>query len=351
VSLPSAERLRATGSERLVWLDVAKGIAIIGVVLFHAGSVAPGGTHASTVWTQIDLVIFTFILPLFFLVSGLVFGRAMSLPWKRFLLKRPLPLLYLFVLWSLIFALFAALSGGTVGWPLLQNLELQTVLWFLPALAVHMVLVRALRGLNPVVHIAVAAVIALPFAVWFPFAGYGLTHTPHFYVFFVLGVLCRGFVLRIATRARLRDFALLAVIAMVLLALALSVPALKAIAYALSPLAAVPAVLIASEWLSRVSVSRRVLGYIGQRTMPVFLVHALVLQLGIWGVSAAHSTSEVVLLAAPLTVSIVAVAAGLLIEVVFRRTRGVTSEPWRSSPTRDPSVFADSSRPFEQGGR
>jgi hypothetical protein len=156
-----------------------------------------------------------------------------------------------------------------------------------------------------------------------------------------LKALAPPFVFRITTQARVRDFALLVVIALGLLALALTVPALRALAYALSPLLAVPAVLIASEWLSRTPFFRSVLSYIGQRTMSVFLVHALVLQAGIWLVSATRPTSDLVLLAAPLITSAIAVAAGLVVELVFRRSRGLINEPWRPLPAAAAHVMPD----------
>jgi uncharacterized membrane protein YcfT len=317
-----------------VWIDVAKGIAIIGVVLFHAGSVAPPSTRAASLWAQLDIVIFTFILPLFFLVSGLVMGRALELPWRQFLIKRPLPLVYLFLLWSVIFAVVALASGGRIGWTLAQNLTLQTVLWFLPALALHMVVARAARRVRPVPHLIVGALIAVPFAIWFPFDGYGLTHTPHFYVFFLVGVIGRDVVVRKVSQARFRDFAVLLVGGVVLLGLALVVPPLRSIAYALSPLAAVPAILICSVWLSRVQLIGPALTYIGRRTMPIFLVHALVLQVAIWSIAATGTRSTAVELAAPLIASIAGILLGLLVEVLFRNTRGFISQPW--SPAGDP---------------
>jgi uncharacterized membrane protein YcfT len=317
-----------------VWIDVAKGIAIIGVVLFHAGSVAPPSTRAASLWAQLDIVIFTFILPLFFLVSGLVMGRALELPWRQFLIKRPLPLVYLFLLWSVIFAVVALASGGRIGWSLTQNLTLQTVLWFLPALALHMVVARAARRVRPVPHLIVAALIAVPFAVWFPFDGYGLTHTPHFYVFFLVGVIGRDVVVRKVSQARFQDFAVLLVLGVVLLGLALVVPPLRSIAYALSPLAAVPAILICSVWLSRVQLIGPALTYIGRRTMPIFLVHALVLQVAIRLIAATGIRSTAVELAAPLIASIAGILLGLLVEVLFRNTRGFISQPW--SPAGDP---------------
>lgn len=321
----------ATG-ERVAWIDVARGVAIIGVVLFHAGAVAPDGTVARQLWNRFDLAVFTFILPLFFLLSGLLFERALNEEWRPVLRRRVFPLLYLFVLWSCVFAVVSAMTKGTVGWDLTQNLTLQTVLWFLPGLALDMLVFRALRRVPPGLHIVLAASIAFPFAVWFPFDGYGLTHTPHFYVFFALGGLWSSSI-KFSVLRSTSPALLIAISASIgLLAAAALLPGGRAVLYALSPLATVPAVVLVSARIAGSRLPRAVLGYIGRRTLPVFLVHALVLQLAAWVVLRGDTTSVWWTLSAPASASLVGILVGLVLARVCGGVRGIFSAPWLGEP-------------------
>ena len=271
---PSSAAPRTT---RLPWLDVAKGLSIVAVVLFHAGSTAPAGTTARAAWQLFDLGLFTFIMPLFFLVSGLVMGTALTLPFRAFVRKRVWPIAYLFVIWAVIYAAINLVTGGLVGGSVVESLTLQTVLWYLAALCVYMLVAWLTKKVPSVIVIAAAALIAVPSAVYFPFDGWGLAHGPHFMVFFLAGCRLAGPIMRRVQEVTWRSLALLAMVAIVFGAIAVALPSARAAIYALTPLISVPLVLIVSVWFSRWKSASTFIQKLGVGSLGIFVIHQLIL--------------------------------------------------------------------------
>jgi uncharacterized membrane protein YcfT len=264
---------------RKPWLDVAKGLSIFAVVLFHAGSNSPAGTTARHAWQLVDLGLFTFIMPLFFLVSGLVLGQGLSLTFDRYLRKKVWPAFYLFVVWTVIYAVISFFTGGLVGGELVDSLTLQTVLWYLAALCVYMLVAWLTRKLPTPVVLVAAALLAVPSAVLFPFDGWGLAHAPHFMVFFLAGCRLTAPITTGVESARWRHLLYLVVVAAGLGGLALAFPSTRAAVYALTPLVSVPVMLIVSMWISRRTAMSRQLEKLGIGSLGIFVVHSLVLSL------------------------------------------------------------------------
>jgi uncharacterized membrane protein YcfT len=277
-SLPRAGAVERNTS-RKPWLDIAKGLSIVAVVLFHAGSMSPEGTTARKVWSIVDLGLFTFIMPLFFLVSGLVMGSALQLRFRAFFQRRIWPVVYLFIIWVLIYAVASLASRGRIGNSLFESLTLQSVLWYLAALSIYMLIAWLTRNVPLLVVLAVALLVAAPFAILFPFDGWGLAHGPHFFVFFLAGCRVARKIEHAVERARWRQVGFLAFVAAALAALAFVLPASRPAIYALTPLVSVPLVLIASMQLSRWPSASAQIGRLGVGSLAIFVVHNLVLDL------------------------------------------------------------------------
>lgn len=287
MSLAPREHSVTPARKRETWVDVAKGAAIVLVVLFHAGGYVPPTTTAGSAWELINVVLVSVRMPLFFLVSGLFIGKALfSQPAGRFFRRKPWPLLYLFVLWGLIFAGLYAISGGTFGETAVDSLLLQTTLWYMLGLAVHMSVARVIRRLRPAVQIGGAAVLAVPFAVFFPFELGGFAHIPNYFVFFLMGCHARPALTAFVKRTgRVRGGLLLAAcIGLLGIAVALRrfLPEIQelqaAILFALLPLVAVPFALVCCNAIADTRAGTR-LAWLGRHTLPVFLIHPLALQL------------------------------------------------------------------------
>jgi len=195
--------------KRLDYLDVAKGIAIFLVVMGHAAL-----AFDAPYWR---VAIYSFHMPLFFLVSGVVVGRAKD-GRGPFLKKNVLTLLVPYLIWALVFLpfRFEALPWIFYGsWAALDRIGTNTALWFLPALfCARLMFEGAMRlvekvGLPRLLAVLLAATVA--FAVGWslprPAIGYPLGANSGF---IALGFLLLGSAARdlLAAVDRLGRFAL-----------------------------------------------------------------------------------------------------------------------------------------------
>ncbi|GJD52241.1 hypothetical protein OPKNFCMD_5004 [Methylobacterium crusticola] len=141
-------------SGRLAWVDVAKGLCIILVVMMHATlgtGEAMGGEGALH-----HVVAFAkpFRIPDFFLLSGLFVGRVVDRDWRLFADRRIVHFAYFYGLWLVIqsAAKYGQVTeGGGIG-AFLAHLahglvEPYSTLWFIYLLAVFSVAVKLLRRL------------------------------------------------------------------------------------------------------------------------------------------------------------------------------------------------------------
>ena len=153
-----------TTSERVDWVDYAKGICIVMVVMMHStlGVEAAAGTNG---WMH-ALVEFAkpFRMPDFFLISGLFLARVIDRDWRRYLDRKVVHFLYFYVLWVTIQFAFKApgLAGelGAVGVAklyLLSYLEPFGTLWFIYLLPVFFVVTKLSRRVPPLAIFLVGA--------------------------------------------------------------------------------------------------------------------------------------------------------------------------------------------------
>jgi uncharacterized membrane protein YcfT len=158
----------AASTPRVDWVDVAKGICIVLVVMMHstlgvekaAGELSwlNGFIH----WAK------PFRMPDFFLISGLFLASRIGRPWKSYLDSKVLHFAYFYVLWMTIqFAMkgpgiamsegpFAVLEGWAMG-----LIEPFGTLWFIYLLAVFFVAAKTLRRVPPVLVFAAAAMLEM----------------------------------------------------------------------------------------------------------------------------------------------------------------------------------------------
>jgi fucose 4-O-acetylase-like acetyltransferase len=137
-------------SSRLDYVDSAKGLCAILVVIMHT----------LTVEDIFNNLLFILRMPLFFFCSGLFCAGAMKLNWFRFSTLKVAPILWLYVLWSMIvyfssFVVWALIQGEKVDLirPLTILWQPAQTLWFLYALGIIYILTKILVKIPVVVGI------------------------------------------------------------------------------------------------------------------------------------------------------------------------------------------------------
>lgn len=135
-------------SSHMAWVDVAKGTAILLVVLWHAHLLGRDHGGFPEVLSRINVALANVRMPLFFLASGLLMERLVTRPWGDLLARRVVPMAWLLVVWTLIGSTFNLVTPlyPWVHWPLPSLLDVlwnpQGNLWFVYALLIFAVLGR-----------------------------------------------------------------------------------------------------------------------------------------------------------------------------------------------------------------
>jgi uncharacterized membrane protein YcfT len=149
---------------RLDWVDVAKGICIILVVMMHStlgvekAIGAETSLHAFIEWAR------PFRMPDFFLISGLFLAARIDRAWRAYLDTKVVHFAYFYVLWvNIQFAMKAPGMvhelglNGTAGQYLLSYVQPFGTLWFIYLLALFFIVTKLLQGVPKPIVLAGAA--------------------------------------------------------------------------------------------------------------------------------------------------------------------------------------------------
>lgn len=157
-----------TGAPRVDWVDYAKGICIILVVMMHStlGVEKAAGElswlNGFIEWAR------PFRMPDFFLISGLFLASRIDRPWRQYLDTKLLHFAYFYILWMTI--QFAMKSTGLIaqegvlaalqayGSGLIQPYG---TLWFIYLLGLFFVAAKLLRPVSPLVVFILAAALEM----------------------------------------------------------------------------------------------------------------------------------------------------------------------------------------------
>jgi uncharacterized membrane protein YcfT len=187
-------RAGADEANRLAWVDVAKGLCIVLVVMMHA-TLSTGVTLGGEGFLH-TIVTFAkpFRMPDFFLLSGLFLGRVIDRDWRLFLDRRLVHFAYFYVLWVLIQSVvkYGQIVDGAGPMAFLSHLAMAVVepystLWFIYVLAVFSVCTKLLRRVPAPLLLGLAILLeSIP-------VHSGSNLVDEFcarYVWFLLGYLC-----------------------------------------------------------------------------------------------------------------------------------------------------------------
>src|SRR6478735_9264285 len=134
-----ASSIQKHTQSRESWIDVAKGWGILLVVLGHAlRGLQNAQLLPSTGWSHgLDAWIYSFHMPLFFLLSGFFIEKAVNKPLDRALKDRAKTLLWPYLIWSVLQTLvqirMASYTTSHYGWTHLASILWKPVMqfWFL----------------------------------------------------------------------------------------------------------------------------------------------------------------------------------------------------------------------------
>ena len=149
-------------THRLQWVDMAKGLSILLVVMMYSAFSTGEDTGGTGVLHWIIGFATPFRMPEFFMISGLFLSLVIARDWKRYADRRVVHYLYFYALWALIHIVFkvALLAGDPatalnyLGWAVIEPYG---VLWFIYMLAVVSAATKLLHDLR-VPHWAVLAI-------------------------------------------------------------------------------------------------------------------------------------------------------------------------------------------------
>jgi uncharacterized membrane protein YcfT len=155
-------------THRVDWVDSAKGICIILVVMMHstlgveAALGETGALNTFIAWAQ------PFRMPDFFLISGLFLMRRIDVPWKDYLDKKVVHFLYFYLLWMTIQFLFKGYgiyktdgAAGLAQQYALAFFEPFGTLWFIYLLPIFFVVTKLTRNLPAILVFAIAAALEI----------------------------------------------------------------------------------------------------------------------------------------------------------------------------------------------
>jgi uncharacterized membrane protein YcfT len=202
----------------VAWVDHAKGICIVLVVMMHSTLGVEKAAGAES-WLH-PFIAFAqpFRMPDFFLIAGLFVARAIDRDWRTFLDRKLLHFAYFYALWVVIQWSFKSLGPGLLagdltgaGHALLSALwEPPGTLWFIAMLPVFFVLAKLLRPVPAPLVLAVAALMQIAPV---PSDNFMVVEFQNRFVFFLIGAYAARHIFRFADLvARHREVALSALL-------------------------------------------------------------------------------------------------------------------------------------------
>jgi uncharacterized membrane protein YcfT len=198
----------AITAARIDWVDYAKGICIVMVVMMH--SVLGVELAAGQTGFMHPLVAFAkpFRMPDFFLISGLFLSVVIDRDWRTYLDRKVVHFAYFYVLWVTIqFGFKAPGFAAETGWPHVGFMYLESfiepfgTLWFIYLLPVFFVVAKATRRMPPLMIWGVAALLEMAHIAtgWTVIDEFGAR-----FVYFYSGYLFAHHVFALSDRARAR---------------------------------------------------------------------------------------------------------------------------------------------------
>jgi uncharacterized membrane protein YcfT len=213
-----AARSTASAPGRVDWVDYAKGICIVMVVMMHSVLGVEAAAGQTGFMHLVVMFAKPFRMPDFFLISGLFLAVVIDRDWRTYLDRKVVHFAYFYVLWVTIqFGFKAPSFAAETNWAHVGFLYLESfiepfgTLWFIYLLPVFFVVTKAARRMPPLLIWGVAAVLEAAHVAT------GWTVIDEFcarFVYFYSGYLFADTVFALSDRARTRPAVALAALAL-----------------------------------------------------------------------------------------------------------------------------------------
>ena len=204
--------VRSAGG-RVDWVDYAKGICIVMVVMMHSVLGVEAAAGQTGFMHLVVMFAKPFRMPDFFLISGLFVSVVIDRDWRVYLDRKVVHFVYFYVLWVTIqFGFKAPSFAAESSWAHVALLYLESfiepfgTLWFIYLLPIFFVVIKATRRMPPLVIWGLAALLEMAHVAT------GWTAIDEFaarFVYIYSGYLFADYVFALSDRARARpDLAL-----------------------------------------------------------------------------------------------------------------------------------------------
>jgi uncharacterized membrane protein YcfT len=206
------------GGDRVDWVDYAKGICIIMVVMMHSVLGVEAAAGQTGFMHLVVMFAKPFRMPDFFLISGLFVSVVIDRDWRVYLDRKVVHFAYFYVLWVTIqFGFKAPSFAAESSWAHVGLLYLESfiepfgTLWFIYLLPIFFVVIKATRRMPPLVIWALAALLEMAHVAT------GWTAIDEFcarFVYIYSGYIFADYVFALSDRARARPHLALAGLAL-----------------------------------------------------------------------------------------------------------------------------------------
>ncbi len=314
-------------SNRVQWLDFARGASIFLVVMFHVSIACEPYECVHRYYWELNNFLAPIRMPVFFAVSGLLSRKALDMSWAGVLDKRVLGFIYIFLLWSAIALLFREKPAAGIGQYISDLFEStynpSSVLWFIWALAIYNVIAKIGKGASQDMFLVAAVVVSvISYSEVVVFENYVHNNLLRYLPFFLLGVYRPEWFTRLSGLAYSRLLPVLCVIfvlGFMVLREGVLPPVLQNVAAFLQAVLGVAVGAGVSAWACRFRALKVVPSFLGRHTLPIYVAHSLLISLLLWiFAGSAIQTHGVELWAVPVT-ALAAIALSILLERFLSR--------------------------------
>ncbi|MGW9112850.1 acyltransferase family protein [Microbacterium sp. NPDC055683] len=325
-------------SRRLEWLDAARAFSIVAIILLHLNIwVFPPLYEAfpdMALWKRVMSFTGAFRLPVLFALSGFLVADRVRAGWSdRRNALRAWTSYYLYVVWLAVYASLSGLLPGVqpvgVSWPsfVKQLFAPQTPLWFVMFLAINVVLLTTLHRVHPSIVLTGTAFISwASIRLNFPDDLAMVERGLYYLFFFALGAYGKQALTYFGSWRGLWWRAPVMVMIAIVAIDTFQNERMSLFGYfgaiVLRDISAILCIVAVMSALCLIRPVARVLGFVGSRTLPAYVMHVPLIWLILLGRDALMPVFDIYLLriSAPVLAVVAIIGASIGLQWILTRS-------------------------------